>query len=123
MARVGRKALAQVDETVRMLLGKRMDAARAADLGHLLSQGVWTHDHPVMAPELEQLGLPIKVGVPDEERLLMELCREAARQRRVRFRAAPPARPAARPGQRARTPAVDFRWPDGFESPGWRAVA
>jgi hypothetical protein len=92
MAHVGRKALAQVDETVRMLLGKRMDAATAADLAHLLSQGVWTHDHPLMAPELEQLGLPIKVGVPDKERLLMELYPRAARprgSRRVRFRAAP----------------------------------
>jgi ClpP class serine protease len=73
LADVGRKALHQVDATVRMLLGKRMDAARAADLAHLLASGVFTHDHPLMAPELERMGLPIKVGVPDEERLLMEL--------------------------------------------------
>jgi hypothetical protein len=34
---------------------------------------VWTHDHPLMAAELEQLGLPVKFGVPDEERTLMNL--------------------------------------------------
>jgi hypothetical protein len=80
-ADIGRKALHQVDVTVRMLLANRMDAARAADVSHLLSSGVWTHDHALMAPELEQLGLTVRVGMPDEERLLMDLypSREAGR--------------------------------------------
>jgi ClpP class serine protease len=73
MADVGRKALRQVKATVKGLLQKRMDPARAEELADILSQGVWTHDNALMAPELELLGLPVKVGVPAEERSLMDL--------------------------------------------------
>lgn len=73
MADVGRKALRQVKSTVQALLEKRMEPARAADVADVMSQGVWTHDHPLMAPDLEGLGLPVRVGVPEEERELMDL--------------------------------------------------
>jgi ClpP class serine protease len=73
LADVGRKALRQVEGTVRDLLSKQMDDKRATEVAELLSSGVWTHDHPLMARELEQLGLPITVGVPTEERELMRL--------------------------------------------------
>jgi len=73
MADVGRKALRQVKATVKGLLQKRMDPARAEELADVLTQGVWTHDNALMAPELELLGLPVKVGVPAEERSLMNL--------------------------------------------------
>ncbi|GAC1471193.1 MAG: hypothetical protein PVS2B1_13020 [Candidatus Dormibacteraceae bacterium] len=49
-----------------------MDPVRAGELAELLSTGVWTHDHTLMAADLEQLGLPVKVGVPAEERALMD---------------------------------------------------
>ena len=73
MADIGRKALRQIAVTVRMLLEKHMEPARARDATTLLATGVWTHDHPLMAPELEQMGLPVRVGVPAEERTLMDL--------------------------------------------------
>src|ERR1700738_2064875 len=73
MAHAGRKALRQVKQTAEGLLGKHMESARGGDAGELLSQGYWTHDHPLMAPELEKLGLPVRVGVPQEERSLMDL--------------------------------------------------
>jgi len=73
LADIGRKALRQVQLTVEGLLAKRMDPTRAKEVAEILSSGVWTHDHPLMAPELEQLGLPVKVGVPAEERALLEL--------------------------------------------------
>ena len=73
MADVGRKALRQVKATVTGLLQKHMDPVRAEELAEILSQGVWTHDNALMAPELEQLGLPVKVGAPAEERRLMDL--------------------------------------------------
>ena len=73
MAHAGRKALRQVKQTAEGLLGKHMESARASDVAELLSQGYWTHDHPLMAPELEKLGLPVRVGVPPEERSLMDL--------------------------------------------------
>ena len=73
MAHAGRKALRQVKQTAEALLGKHMEPVRASDVAELLSQGYWTHDHPLMAPELEKLGLPVRVGVPSEERSLMDL--------------------------------------------------
>jgi ClpP class serine protease len=72
LANVGRKALRQILATVTTLLEKHMDPARAREVAELLSTGVWTHDHPLLAPELEKLGLPVKVGVPAEERALMD---------------------------------------------------
>jgi ClpP class serine protease len=73
LADVGRKAIRQVQWTAQMLLAKHMEAGRAQDAAELLATGIWTHDHPLMAPELAQLGLPVKVGVPAEERSLMDL--------------------------------------------------
>jgi hypothetical protein len=73
LADVGRKAIREVTLTVQKLLEKQMEPARAKEVAELMSTGVWTHDHALMAPELEHLGLPVKVGVPTEERELMDL--------------------------------------------------
>jgi ClpP class serine protease len=73
MADIGRKALRQVEVAVTQLLERNMSPERARDLARLLGTGVWTHDHPLMAPVLEQLGLPVKIGVEAEERTLMNL--------------------------------------------------
>jgi ClpP class serine protease len=73
LADVGRKALRQVEVVVTDLLEKHGDHQRARDVARLLSQGTWTHDHPLMASDLEGLGLPVRVGVPAEERALMNL--------------------------------------------------
>ena len=55
------------------ILERYMPADRARDVARLMASGVWTHDHPLMAPVLEQLGLPVKIGVPAEGRALMNL--------------------------------------------------
>jgi ClpP class serine protease len=73
LADVGRKALVQVEGVARQLLERHIDPERARQVAHLLASGVWTHDHPLMAPELEQLGLPVRIGVPAEERAVMHL--------------------------------------------------
>jgi ClpP class serine protease len=73
MADVGRKALRQMNVLTEQLLGRYMDPVRARDVAELLSQGTWTHDHPLMGADLRQLGLPVRDGVPVEERLLMDL--------------------------------------------------
>ena len=66
LADVARKALRQVEAVVTDLLKSHSDPQRARDVARLLSQGTWTHDHPLMASDLEQLGLPVRVGVPAE---------------------------------------------------------
>jgi ClpP class serine protease len=73
LADVGRKALRQVEALAVELLERHSPPDRARDVARILSTGVWTHDHPLMAPDLEQFQLPVKVGVPSEERALMEL--------------------------------------------------
>jgi ClpP class serine protease len=86
MADVGRKALVQVESFTGRLLEKRMAPERARDAAHLLASGVWTHDHALQAPDLQALGLPVRVGVPELERDLMTLY----------------------PQPRGRTPAVEY---------------
>jgi ClpP class serine protease len=73
LADMGRKAIAQVESFVTQLLGQRMPPDRASAVAHLLSTGKWTHDHPLLASDATRLGLPIKVGVPADERELMTL--------------------------------------------------
>jgi ClpP class serine protease len=73
MADVGRKAIIQVESFVVQLLARRMPPERAAEVAELMATGTWTHDHPLLAPDLLLLGLPVTVGVPKPERELMEL--------------------------------------------------
>ncbi len=73
MADMGRKALAQVGGFTSRLLERHMRPERAREVANVLSQGAWTHDHPLQHAELRTLGLPVRVGVPDEERELMTL--------------------------------------------------
>jgi ClpP class serine protease len=73
LADIARKALRQVEVVATELLQRHSDPQRARDVARLLSQGTWTHDHPLMAPDLELLGLPVRVGLPSEERALMDL--------------------------------------------------
>jgi ClpP class serine protease len=73
MADVGRKALAQVEGFTTRLLERKLEPARAREVGRLLSTGVWTHDHPLLSPDLQALGLPVHDGIGTAERALMEL--------------------------------------------------
>jgi ClpP class serine protease len=86
MADIGRKAIAQVEGFASRLLARRMPAEQAARTARVMATGTWTHDHPLQAPELLALGLPVRVGVPEEERALMALY----------------------PQPRGRTPAVEY---------------
>jgi ClpP class serine protease len=95
-ADVGRKAIRQVEHLARRLLERHSPPARAREVARLLATGVWTHDHPLMAPDLLGLGLPVVVGVPEEERAFMSLFPQPrGREDAVEFfpgRPAPPRR-------------------------------
>jgi ClpP class serine protease len=86
MADVGRKAIAQVEGFTMRLLEGKLPPDRAKQAAHLMATGTWTHDHPLQVRELALLGLPVRVGVPEEERDLMTLY----------------------PQPRGRTPAVEY---------------
>jgi ClpP class serine protease len=100
LADVGRKALRQVEAVARQLLEGHMEPTRARDLGHLLASGVWTHDHPLMAPELKELGLPVTLGVPPEERSLLDLYPQPrGREASVEYIPGRPQSPGLPPGR------------------------
>jgi ClpP class serine protease len=73
MADIGRKALHQVRVFAAQLLEQYMPPDQAREVARILSTGLWTHDHPLMPSDLQGLRLPVKVGVPEEERQLIRL--------------------------------------------------
>ncbi|NYE57805.1 ClpP class serine protease [Carboxydothermus ferrireducens DSM 11255] len=73
MADIAKKALAQVENTVVELLSDKMDLEKAREVAKLLSQGTWTHDYPISAQQLKELGLPVSTDLPREIYELMDL--------------------------------------------------
>ncbi len=73
LADVARKALSQVQRTVRNLLKKHLDEARAEEVAALLSQGTWTHDYPIGVEEARDMGLKVSTDMPLEVYALMEM--------------------------------------------------
>ena len=81
LADVARKAIAQVDSTVKRIASDRMGPEKAADLAQILTSGRWTHDYPISVEEALQLGLPITTEMPEEVYRLMSLYPQASQRR------------------------------------------
>jgi ClpP class serine protease len=81
LADVARKAIAQVDSTVKRIASDRMGPEKAADLAQILTSGRWTHDYPISVEEARQLGLPIITEMPEEVYRLMSLYPQASQRR------------------------------------------
>ena len=81
LADVAEKALAQVTHSVQRLLERKMSAAEAARVAHLLTRGVWTHDHPLRVEDVRALGLPVSTHMPPEIYALMALYPQPTRLR------------------------------------------
>jgi hypothetical protein len=67
------KALQQIRSEVLEQLADKMPADKATPLADKLSQGTWTHDHPISLKEAQELGLPAGGEMPDEVYQLMAL--------------------------------------------------
>ena len=105
LADVGRKALHQVEVFATQLLEQHMEPEKARDVARILASGLWTHDHPLLPAELEPLGLPITVGVPEEERALLALYPQPrGRHSAVDYFPGRPAPPGLPPGREAPRP-------------------
>ncbi|MEZ5979356.1 MAG: enoyl-CoA hydratase-related protein [Planctomycetota bacterium] len=65
------KALAQVRASVEALLAEHELAEKAKDLAAILTQGTWTHDHPISYDEARELGLAVRSDVPENVYTLM----------------------------------------------------
>ena len=60
------KAIAQVRESVRELLTGKINQDQLTELVRLLSEGAWTHDHPITYDAAKAFGLPVSSEMPSE---------------------------------------------------------
>src|SRR5216110_919866 len=67
------KAMSQVRESVRELLTDKIPQDKVDELADLLSQGTWTHDHPIVYETAKRFGLPVRSDIPAEFLDLMNL--------------------------------------------------
>jgi ClpP class serine protease len=73
LADVAEKALAQLEREVLELLQDKMPPNQAQQLATRLTQGTWTHDHPISFQEAREMGLPVTSEMPTEFYELMTL--------------------------------------------------
>ncbi len=70
---IARKAISQVYQVVYDLVKEKVEEEKAQKLAEILSTGVWTHDFPITVELAQELGLPVRIGIPQEIYNLMEL--------------------------------------------------
>ncbi len=80
LADVAEKAVRQVRESVRDLLAKNYPEEKAEELAKMLSEGIWTHDHPISCEEARELGLKISTDMPKEFLQLMSMYPQPTRR-------------------------------------------
>ncbi len=74
------KAMSQVRESVRELLADKCTEQKAEELARLLSEGTWTHDHPITYERARSFGLPVRSDIPAEFLDLMNLYPQPVRR-------------------------------------------
>jgi len=74
------KAMSQVRESVRELLADKCPQEKAEELARLLSEGTWTHDHPITYEAAKSFGLPVRSDLPAEFLDLMNLYPQPVRR-------------------------------------------
>ncbi len=98
LADVAAKALQQIRADILDLLDGRVPAERAAALAETLSQGRWTHDHPIGFRDAQALGLPVSSPMPRPFYDLMRLFPQPTqRHASVQYIPTPYGPPPARP--------------------------
>ena len=80
LADQSRKALRQVHRSVRELLAGKMPDEQAEKLASLLSEGTWTHDHPITFEDARSMGLPVSNEMPDDIMQLLTLYPQPVRR-------------------------------------------
>jgi ClpP class serine protease len=74
------KAIAQLRESVAELLSDKLPAEKGEQLSRLLSEGTWTHDHPITFDKAKGLGLPVSKEMPAQFVELMALYPQQVRR-------------------------------------------
>lgn len=73
LADVAEMALKQMKENLRLILNDRYPPEKIDELAEILSQGYFTHDHPITYEKAKELGLPVSKDMPVEIYQLMRL--------------------------------------------------
>ncbi len=90
-ADIAAKSIEQMDALLQRILRDHLPAPKinTDDVPRIttaLLSGQWTHDHPLTAEDLRDLGLPVNTGLPPEIFKLMELYPQSANvQTRARY--------------------------------------
>ncbi len=80
MADQSEKAIAQVQATAEKLLEGRLGPDKAREVAKTLSEGRWTHDHPLFPDDARELGLPVDTDIPDDVMKMMSLYPQPTQQ-------------------------------------------
>lgn len=81
LADMSRKAIRQVQETVRRIACCHYSQEQAQSLAEELASGRWTHDYPISVEEARELGLNVTTDMPTEIYQLMNLYPQAQSRR------------------------------------------
>ncbi len=81
LADLSEKAIRQVEEAIFDLVCGRMGTEKGRELARTMSEGRWTHDYPLTARAAEGLGIPVRIGLPEEIYNLMRLYPQSAARR------------------------------------------
>lgn len=81
MADMARKAIRQVQETVRRIACCHYTPEQADHLAEVLASGRWTHDYPISVEEAKELGINVSTDMPREIYKLMSLYPQAQSRR------------------------------------------
>jgi ClpP class serine protease len=79
-ADLARKAIAQMREAVAGLLAPHIEKSKIDAVTTCLTDGRWTHDHPIFAEDAAALGLNVSTAMPAEILELMELFPQPVRE-------------------------------------------
>ncbi|MDX2157409.1 MAG: ATP-dependent Clp protease proteolytic subunit [Hyphomicrobiaceae bacterium] len=85
LADVSEKAIAQVKRGAVELLTPQLPQDKAEALAEKLAGGYWTHDYALTATEAAELGLPVRVGMPQAVLDLMRLYPQPVQRTGVEF--------------------------------------
>lgn len=77
LADLAEKSIKQTRDIVINLLKDNLGEDKAREIAKILTEGRWTHDYPITAEEALKMGLPVKIGIPDEVYKLMDLYPQA----------------------------------------------
>ncbi len=97
MADMGEKALMQVKRGAIELTQERLGEERAKALAEKLAGGHWTHDYALTYQEAMSLGLPVKIGLPQDVLTLMTLYPQPVQTSGVEFLPIEPRNGGGRP--------------------------